>query len=231
MEHLEGMDIIIRKLGEKLPLELIGFVLAAGVLIVFIVLAIFLKRYQHPEAPTDSNSAPINDDTTLLGKMRAKAANKPLKPAKILKEKNKTREVAMAAGFIVDDVERDLPLLEKDKDAAALGVMERVVCGRYYYPEHVSGNAEWKLLRRPTQTTPAAPLLADGWQLVVGKGVLSAAALGGINKLISDSHWKKHPLEIEVTRNSINFFWDEVGGKDQIENFKTLVEKLNHRGI
>lgn len=231
MEHLEGMDIIIRKLGEKLPFELIGFVLAAGVLIVFIVLAIFLKRYQHPDAPTESVSAPLNDDTTLLGKMRAKAANKPLKPAKIIKEKGKTREVAMAAGFIVDDVERDLPVLEKEKDAAAAGVMERTVCGRYYYPEHVAGNAEWKLLRRPAQTTPAAPLLTEGWQLSLTKGALSVAALGGINQLIADKHWKKHPLEIEVTRNAINFYWDEVGGKDQIENFKTLVEKLNHRSI
>lgn len=231
MGNLEGIDIVIRKLSEKLPIELIGFVLAAGVLIVFIVLAIFLKRYQHPEAPTESVGAPINDDTTLLGKMRAKAANKPLKPAKVIKEKNKTREVAMAAGFIVDDVERDLPILGKDKDAAAVGMMERVVCGRYYYPEHVTGNAEWKLLRRPAQTTPATPLLAEGWQLVVTKGELSAAALGGINKLITDAHWKKHPLEIEVLRSSINFYWDEVGGKDQIENFKTLVEKLNHRSI
>lgn len=231
MGHLEGMDIIIRKLGEQLPFELIGFVLAAGVLIVFIVLAIFLKRYHMPDAPTESVSAPLNDDTTLLGKMRAKAANKPLKPAKIIREKGKTREVAMAAGFIVDDVERDLPILEKDKDAVAAGVMERMVCGRYYYPEHVSGNAEWKLLRRPAQTTAAAPLLTEGWQLQVTKGELSVAALGGINQLIGGSHWKKHPLEIEVARNSINFFWDEVGGKDQIENFKTLVEKLNHRSI
>src|SRR6218665_1470072 len=188
MGHLEGMDIIIRKLGQKLPFELIGFVLAAGVLVVFIVLAIFLKRYQHPDAPTESVSAPLNDDTTLMGKMRSKAANKPLKPAKVIKEKNKTREVAMAAGFIVDDVERDLPVLEKDKDAPVVGMMERVVCGRYYYPEHVTGSAEWKLLRRPAQTTPAAPLLAEGWQLVVTKGELSAAALGGINKLISEAH-------------------------------------------
>ncbi len=231
MGHLEGMDIIIRKLGEKLPFELIGFVLAAGVLVVFIVLAIFLKRYQHPDAPTESVGAPLNDDTTLMGKMRAKAANKPLKPAKAIKEKNKTREVAMAAGFIVDDVERDLPVLEKDKNTPAVGMIERVVCGRYYYPEHVAGNAEWKLLRRPAQTTPAAPLLAEGWQLVVTKGELSEAALGAINKLISEAHWKKHPLEVEVLRNSINFYWDEIGGKDQIGNFKTLVEKLNHRSI
>lgn len=205
--------------------------LAAGVLVVFIVLAIFLKRYQHPEAPTESVGAPLNDDSTLLGKIRAKAANKPPKPAKVLKKKNKTREVAMASGFIVDDVERDLPVLDKDDDAVAAGVMERTVCGRYYYPEHVTGNAEWKLLRRPAQTTPALPLLFEGWRLEVTRGELSQAALGGINKLIADSHWKKHPLEIEVQRNAIHFFWDEIGGKDQIEKFKTLVENLNHRSI
>lgn len=228
---MEGIDIIIRKLSEKLPFELIGFVLAAGVLIVFIVLAIFLKRYQPPDAPTESVGAPLNDDTTLLGKIRAKAANKPPKPAKVLKEKNKTREKAMAAGFIVDDVERDLPILNKDEDTVVAGVMERTICGRYYYPEHISGNAEWKLLRRPSQITPASPLLVEGWRLEVSRGELSQAALGGINRLIADSHWKKHPLEIEVQRSAIHFFWDEMDGKDQIEKFKTLVENLNHRSI
>lgn len=228
---MEGIDLIIEHLRGKLPIELIGFVLAAVVLIVFVLLAFFLKRFQPPQPPTESTSAPMDDDTTLVGKLRQRAENKPMKPAKIAKEKQKTRETAMSLGFIADDVERDMPALERAKESEAKsGMLERVVCGRYYFPEHITGGAEWKLLRRPVQTSPAPLLLTPGWVLQIDKGELSHLAIGAINLLIADKHWQKHVLEIEVARNSINFYWDEVGGKDKVELLRTLVEKLNQRG-
>jgi len=227
---MEGIDLIIKALQEKLPLELIGFVLAAVVLIGFVVLMFFLKRFQHPQPPTEAINAPINDDTTLVGRLKAKNESKPLKPAKALKEKLKTREVAMAMGFIADEVERDLPVLDKDKEIESKsGVLERVVCARYYFPEHVSSSAEWKLLRRPAQLTPAPLLLTEGWILQIEKGELSHLAVGAINHLIADKHWQKHALEIEVARSAVHFYWDEIGGKDKVEMLKTLVEKLNQR--
>lgn len=229
---MEGIDIIIRALREKLPIEAIGFVLGAGVLILFIVLAIFLRRYQHMEPPTEAINAPITDDTTFVGRMRARAAKAALRPAKILKDRMKTRDSAMAMGFIVDEIERDLPSMEKDKEAEAkAGILERMPCGRYYFPEHITGGAEWKLLRRPAQVTPAPLLLTPGWVLQMDKGELSHLAVGAINHLIADKHWQKHVVEIEVKRNSIHFFWDEAGGKDMLDTFKTLVEKLNQRGV
>jgi hypothetical protein len=228
---MEGIDLVIEALREKLPIELIGFVLAAVVLIVFVVLAFFLQRFRPPRPPTEATDAPMNDDTTLVGKLRAKAENQPLKPAKMLKEKLKTREAAMALGFIADEVERDMPVLGKDKESESrAGVLERVACGRYYFPEHISGGMEWKLLRRPSQVTPAPMLLTEGWILQIEKGELSHLAIGAINHLIADKHWLKHALEIEVSRSSINFYWDEIGGKDKVEMFRTLVEKLNQRG-
>ncbi len=228
---MEGIDLVIEALREKLPIELIGFVLAAVVLIGFVVLAFFLKHFQHPQPPTEAFDAPMNDDTTLVGKLRAKAENKPLKPAKMLKERLKTREAAMALGFIADEVERDMPVLGKDKEIESRsGVLERVACGRYYFPEHISGGMEWKLLRRPSQVTPAPMLLTEGWILQIEKGELSHLAIGAINHLIADKHWQKHALEIEVSRSAIHFYWDEIGGKDKVEMFRTLVEKLNQRG-
>ncbi|MDP2207030.1 MAG: hypothetical protein Q8K65_12080 [Alphaproteobacteria bacterium] len=227
---MEGIDLVIEALREKLPLELIGFVLAAVVLIGFVVLAFFLKRFQHPQPPTEAVSAPMNDDTTLVGKLKARSENKPLKPAKALKEKLKTREVAMALGFIADEVERDMPVLGKDREIESKsGVLERVFCARYYFPEHVSGSNEWKLLRRPAQITPAPLLLTEGWILQIEKGELSHLAIGAINQLIADKHWQNHALEIEVARSAVHFYWDEIGGKDKVEIFKTLVEKLNQR--
>lgn len=227
---MEGIDLVIEALREKLPIELIGFVLAAVVLIGFVVLMFFLKRFQHPEPPTEAIDAPINDDTTLVGKLRARAENKPLKPAKLLKEKLKTRETAMALGFIADEVERDMPVLDKDKQIESMsGVLERVPCGRYYFPEHISGGAEWKLLRRPSQVTPSPLLLTPGWILQIEKGELSHLAIGAINHLIADKHWQKHALEIEVSRSAIHFYWDEVGGKEKVEVLRHLVEKLNQR--
>lgn len=229
---MEGIDLIIKALREKLPIELIGFVLGAGVLILFIVLSIFLRRYQQPEAPTEAINAPITDDTTFTGRMRARAAKAALRPAKIFKDKLKTRERAMAMGFIVDEIERELPSMEKDKEAEAkAGLLERMPCGRYYFPEHITGGAAWKLLRRPAQATPAPLLLTPGWVLQMDKGELPHLAVGAINHLIADKHWQKHVVEIEVKRNSIHFFWDEAGGKDMLEAFKTLVEKLNQRGV
>lgn len=231
---MEGIDLIIKALRDKLPIEAIGFVLGAGVLILFIMLAFFLRRYQHIEPPREAINAPITDDTTFTGRMRARAAKVATMPGKILKDKLKTRETAMVMGFIVDEVERDLPSMEKDKDKEAeakAGLLERMPCGRYYFPEHVTGGAEWKLLRRPSQTMPAPLLLTPGWILQMEKGELPHLAIGAINHLIADKHWQKHVVEIEVKRNSIHFYWDEFGGKEKLEAFKTLVEKLNQRSV
>lgn len=224
---MEGVDQLIDSMREQMPVEAIGFVIAAVfVIVIFLGLAFFLRRYHTPEPPREASSAQMSDDTVLR-----KSGDKPLKPAKLLKEKMKTREAAMVAGFIADEVERDLPDLSKsNEDVAAAGVLERVTCGRYYYPEHISGGAEWRLLRRPAQQYPAPLLLTPGWVLQLEKGELSHLAVGAINHLIADTHWQRHPLEIEVARSSINFYWDEIGGKDKVEAFKTLVEKLNQRG-
>lgn len=225
-EGIQGLDPIIEMLGQKLPPELIGFVLAAVVLVVFILLAYFLKRYERPEPPTVSTGAPMDDDTTLLSKMRAKSA---AKPGRILKEKLKAREGAMAAGFIVDDVERDLPVLSGT--GAAVGQLERQLCARYYYPEHISGGAEWKLFRRPLELVPVYPLLVPGWVLRLEKGGLSPVAVTAINHFILDSDWQKYSVEIEVARSAIHFYWDEAAGKDKIAQFKALIDKLNQRDL
>jgi hypothetical protein len=195
---------------EALPLELQGFVIAAIVVVgIVIVMTVFFKlmgkRLHMPE------TAPSGD---------VKPKSKQLKTS--AKIKRKTREIAQAMGFMADDVSRDVPV-----DLTFMPRTQEVkprTCARYVYPEHVERNAEWTLLKRPWAEENGD--VGKGWQLDWRRGDRDAETMAMIKTVTHDARWKNRFLEMELARNTLIFYWDEFGGKAEVQNLLSCQQQL-----
>jgi len=198
------------KIRDAVPLELQGFVISAivvvGIMVVMMLFFRLMRHRWHLEAE-DGVAA-----ETVSGK-KIKTSNK---------ERQKTRDAARAMGFMTDDVERDVP------PAGGLlpdtGEMQRRICARYVLPEHVEHNAEWALLNRPWRLADGD--VGAGWQLEWRKGEKSDALMALIKTVTHDNRWKNRFLEIELARNTLAFYWDEFGGRREVENLKSYQDSL-----
>lgn len=212
---MAGITTSADKMKEALPLELQGFVLAAIVVVAIMAgmtLLFWLMRHR------------LSSDQTVEGDPQAQSS----KAAKASpKEKQKTRDAAWAMGFMADDVEREAPVDITDPQKTEK--TNRHMCARYTYPEHVESNAEWVLLRRPA--APATAEVADGWQLDWRKGEREASVLAMIKSVTEDKQWKNRFFEMELARNALTFYWDEFGGKSQVQKLKDYLDQIKHKGI
>jgi len=199
------------KVRDVVPPELQGFIIAAIVVVgIMAVMTLFFWLMRHRLQPAEITE----------GAAEHPAGKKAL-PSK--KERQKTRDAARAMGFIVDDVERDVPV-ELDS-AAHREELQRRTCARYVFPEHVELNEEWALLRRPWRM--ADDQVGNGWQLERRKDAgLSEAALKLIQTLTREDRWQSRFLEIELARNTLTFYWDEFGGKREVQNLKAYQDSL-----
>jgi hypothetical protein len=195
---------------DAVPLELQGFVISAIIVIgIMIVMTLFFWLMRNRLHPAEVTEAAVQ-----------KPQNKQIKTGN--KEQQKTRQAAVDMGFMADDVERDAPVdMTFLQDAEH---MQRRSCARYVYPEHVERNAEWSLLRRPWMGGSGD--VGKGWQLDWRKGERDAATMTLIRDVTHDDRWKNRFLEMEMARNTLTLYWDEFGGKAQVENLRSFQEKL-----
>jgi len=197
------------KVRDAVPPELAGFIIATIVVVgLMAALTLFFRLMRYKWEPADgaeeAGSAP--------GKIRTSK-----------KERQKTREAARALGFIVDDVDRDAPVELEAVSAAE--ELQRRTCARYVFPEHVELNEEWTLLRRPWRM--ADDQVGAGWQLERRKNTpLSEETLKLIQTLTRERRWEGRFLEIELSRNTLTFYWDEFGGAREVRNLKSYQDRL-----
>lgn len=196
---------------DAVPPELQGFIIAAIVVVgLMAVMTLFFWLMRHRLHPAEITEASTDA-----------AAGKKRRTSK--KEQQKTREAARALGFMADDVEREAPA---DLDfMPQTQELQRRTCARYVLPEHVEINAEWALLRRPWMA--GNDLVGKGWHLDWRKGTpMDAASFKLIETVTHDSRWKNRFLEIELARNTLTFYWDEFGGKREVQNLKSYQDSL-----
>lgn len=198
------------KLREALPPELQGFVIAAIVVLgIVIVMTVFFRlmrpgRQSATHAPADAE----------------KPKSKQIKTSR--KNKIKTREAAQAMGFMADDIMRDIPVdltfMPRTQE------MQPRSCARYVFPEHVERHAEWTLLKRPWAAE--SDNVGKGWQLAWHHGVQDAETMAMIKNVTHDARWKNRFLEIELSRNTLVFYWDEFGGRAEVQNLKSYLDSI-----
>ena len=192
------------KVRDALPPELQGFVIAAIVVLGIVIVMTVFFRLTRKTPGADS------------GRLKSKQ----IKTSK--KAKAKTREAAQAMGFMADDVMRDIP--------ADLTFMPRTqemrhrLCARYVYPEHVERNADWVLLKRPWAAESGD--VGTGWQLVWHRGAPDDETMAMIKSVTHDPRWQNRFLEMELSRNTLTFYWDEFGGKAEVQNLKSYLDSI-----
>ncbi|MBI1216694.1 MAG: hypothetical protein GC185_12860 [Alphaproteobacteria bacterium] len=120
LPDLHAMFDHLGKVGDFVPRELAGFVIAI-VAVVGIVFIYFMLRLLTP-------------DTDRMSEKRKRKSAK------------KTRTLAMVLNFMVDDVEREMPDVSTDGMSY---VMMRGACQRYHYPQIIRNPVEWRVLYRP----------------------------------------------------------------------------------
>ena len=211
---MTGITVSADQVKDAIPLELQGFVIAAIVVVAIMAgmtLLFWLMRHRL------SSDQTVESDSQTQNSKAAKTS---------AKEKQKTRDAAWAMGFMADDVEREAPAdMGNAKEATQIS---RHVCARYTYPEHVESAAEWVLLRRPD--APATATAAQGWRLEWRKGEQDPAMLAMIKSVTEDRQWKNRFFEMELARNSLTFYWDEFGGKSQVQKLKSYLDQIKHKG-
>lgn len=206
---MNGLDELIKLLRQFMPEEMIGVVATGTTVLVIIAILMLVLSMKNRDRTDETTEA---------------ATGKPLKPSKLLKERLKTREAARAAGFIIDDVERDIPVADNDNP----GLTKKDYSARYYYPEHIDSPAEWSLLRRFGRKSPDVG--TDGWQLDIMKPPLPEGMHTVIREIAASSRWAGRVLEIDVRRNSVFFCWDEIGGKEAVGVLKSYFDKIKAQG-
>jgi hypothetical protein len=190
-----GLDHGIMKLGEWIPQEFVGFVLAVGLVAVVLILFFMLKL--------------LRPDENRVNRRRLK------------KNAKKTRALALAAGFMVDDVERDMPDISSDGQSY---VMTRSGCQRYHLPQIMRSKTEWRLACRPGDISESFPVA--GWKLELLRGELSGEYTALLARIMADIAPPGQFFEMEVAHQALYFYWYEHGGRPMVEELLAVVDAL-----
>ncbi len=188
-------DEIVRQIRDIIPPEMLGFLIAALIVVGFIGVVWFFGQLRSPVK-------------AVKGKVSAKRG------------RSKAREAALAAGFIVDDVERDVP--EFGRGMAY--VLKQESCAHYHWPENVHSTADWELLCRPGDFTPG--LDQRGWLLQTNQGRISQDTLSVLNSITRSMGEPRDFFEIEILNSQLHFYWREHGGDEAVDMLTTFVEML-----
>lgn len=135
--------------------------------------------------------------------------------------RRKARKAAIAAGFAVEDVRREMPEFGK----GAIYAMNQQKCARYAWGLEGQVRAKWSLLCRPEEQSPG--LEVRGWLLQANHGDLSdrmKAAIASIALEIGEPH---EFLEIELSDREIVFYWLESGGPEAVETLLSYVDRIS----
>lgn len=134
--------------------------------------------------------------------------------------RRKTRKAAVAAGFEVDDVQREMPEFGK----GMIYAMNRKKCARYAWGLEQQVRAKWSLLCRPEEQSPGIDV--RGWLLQANHGELSGRTKEVIAFIARDIGEPKEFFEIEVTEKEIVFYWLEGGGAEAVDTLLSYVGRI-----
>ncbi len=193
MDHIQSIGFYF----SFIPLEVRGFVIAAVIVMQGIALFQVMKRIRRP------------------GRFKAAKKARPVSA----RAQAKAREAALAAGFMVEDIERDMP----DMDAG--GMLRRGPCAHYYFPERIWAKASWALLRRPGDMTQG---FAPGWTFRQLDGSTTPESFSAIAAITDDDDLPRGFFEIESRDSFLHFYWDEAGGKAGVARIKDYIDKLKN---
>jgi hypothetical protein len=133
----------------------------------------------------------------------------------------KTRSVALANGYTVDDVERDMPAFDKENGFH----IRRSVCARYALPGNTASSAEWVLLCRPGDaSTPG--FIDEGWQLQVNSGEMSHQLVEVISEVVHELGRDDEFFEIEAAGGVLYFYWFEHGGAEGLGPINFHIQRI-----
>lgn len=188
-------DEMVRQIRDIVPPEMLGFLIAGLLVLGFIGIVWFFHRMRSPVK-------------SVGGKISAK------------RSRSKARDAAIAAGFIVEDIEREIP--EFNRGSAY--VLAREECVHYLWPENVKSKADWELLCRPEEYSPG--LEQRGWVIQANQGRMSADILSVLNSITRTMGPPREFFEIEILNSQIHFYWKEHGGDEAVDMLTTFTEML-----
>lgn len=191
-----GIDWLVSKLESFIPPEMMGFVLAIGIVCAGLILFVLLKNLRPREGYVN------------------KGARK--------RDAQKTRELALAAGFMADTIERDIPDISTDGNSY---VITRGECQRYTLPRIMRSKAEWRLLCRPGDGADGVSV--QGWKLEVYTGAVSDDFRNAIGNVALTLAKQGEFFEMEETHQALYFYWHEHGGRHAVDGMVDAVYLLS----
>lgn len=188
-------DEMVRQIRDIIPPEMLGFLIAGLMVLGFIGVIWFFHRMRSPVK-------------SVGGKISAR------------RSRSKAREAAIAAGFVVEDIEREIP--EFNRGSAY--VLAREACAHYHWPENVRSKADWELLCRPEEYSPG--LEQRGWVIQTNQGRMSQDTLSVLDAITRSLGAPQTFFEIEIINSQIHFYWKEHGGDEAVDMLTTFTEML-----
>lgn len=134
--------------------------------------------------------------------------------------RRKTRKAAIAAGFEVEDVRREMPEFGK----GMIYAMNQKKCARYAWVLEQQVRAKWSLLCRPEEQSPGIGV--RGWLLQANHGELSGHMKDAIAFIARDIGEPLEFFEVEVTEKEIVFYWLEGGGEEAVNNLLVYAGRI-----
>lgn len=134
--------------------------------------------------------------------------------------RRKTRKAAIAAGFEVEDVQREMPEFGK----GMIYAMNQKKCARYAWRLDTQVRLKWSLLCRPEEQS--AGLAVRGWLLQANHGELSGRMKDAIAFIVRDIGEPDEFFEVEMTEREIVFYWLESGGEEAVENLLSYTGRI-----
>ncbi|MDI1226058.1 MAG: hypothetical protein PSY14_00035 [bacterium] len=188
-------DEVVKQIREFVPPEMLGFLIAGLMVLGFIGIIWFFHRMRTP-----------------VSHVKTKMSFK--------RNRSRAREGAIAAGFVVEDIERETPEFHK----GTAYVLARETCAHYHWPENVKSKAEWELLCRPEEYAPG--LGQRGWVIQTNQGRMSPEILSTLNSITRSLGPPLQFFEIEMRDSQIHFYWQEHGGDEAVDMLTTFTEML-----
>jgi len=130
--------------------------------------------------------------------------------------KKEVRAFAQEKGFIVTDVERLLPTITGG--TPQVDSLEKDTCARYAIQRGQSAGTEWSLLMRDASYGAQLP---NGF---LAEGNVTPKLLEKLKPLTEE--FCEGYFEFEGVKGQVAVFWDEGGGKDDVDRLYDVLQSL-----
>lgn len=190
---------IMRSIEGLIPREIQGILIMGLIMLAVVGIVWYIRRWRARRAETPDTGRGV---TSSGGGRR------------------KTRKLAIAAGFEVEDVQRDAPEFGK----GMIYSMMPKKCARYTWTGDVPAGVKWSLLCRPEEESPGIGV--RGWLLQANRAEITDGMKSAVAWIAHELGEPAEFFEIEVADQKISFYWMDKGGQDAVDRLLVFAGRI-----